>query len=106
MALTKNEKVHGLIHTASASAAGVGAGLAQLPMSDIIPLTAIQTGMITAIALVHNRKLNETAATAILGTFTAGMFGRAISQWLIGWIPGWGNTVNATTAATLTEAVG
>lgn len=106
MALTKNEKVHGIIHTASASAGGVGAGLAQLPMADGIPITALQVGMISGIALVHGRKITEATATAVLGTFTAGMVGRAISQWIVGWIPGWGNTINAATAVSLTEGVG
>jgi|SRR5215217_4664132 len=106
MALTKSEKVHGIIHAASASTAGVGAGLAQLPMADAVPITAIQVGMINAIALVHKRNLTEGTATAILGTLAATMLGRTISQWLVGWIPGWGNAINAATAATLTEGVG
>ena len=32
--------------------------------------------------------------------------GRTVSQILIGWIPGIGNAINATTAAGLTEAIG
>lgn len=106
MALTKNQKVHGLIHSTSASSGGVGAGLSQIPGSDILPITALQAGMITGIALIHKRKITEATATMILGTFTAGMVGRAISQWLVGWIPGWGNAINAATAVTLTQAVG
>ena len=106
MALTKKEKVHGIIHSASTGAGGVGAGLAQLPASDIVPITAIQVGMINAIALVHGRKITEATATAILGTFTSGVFERAIYQVLVGWIPGWGNAINAATAVTLTEGVG
>lgn len=106
MALSKEEKVHGIIHTASAAAAGVGAGLAQIPASDALVIMPIQGGMISAIALVHNRKLTEGSATAILGTFTAAMFGRAATQVLVGWIPGAGNTINAATAAALTETIG
>ena len=106
MALTKNQKVHGLIHATSASTGGVGAGLSQLPGSDIVPITGLQARMVTGIALIHGRKITEATATMILGTFTAGMVGRAISQWLVGWIPGWGNAINATTAVTLTQAVG
>jgi uncharacterized protein (DUF697 family) len=106
MAFTKTEKVHAVIHSAAASAAGVGAGLAQLPCSDIVPLTGIQAAMISGIALIHGRKLSEATATAMLGTFGAGMFGRAITQALVGWIPGAGNAINASTAAGLTEAIG
>jgi uncharacterized protein (DUF697 family) len=106
MALDKMTKIHGIIHAVSATAAGIGAGLAQFPCSDSIPLSAIQTGMISAIAMVHNRKINEATATSILGTLGASMFGRAISQCLVGWIPAWGNGINAMTAMSLTETVG
>lgn len=34
------------------------------------------------------------------------MAGRGISQVLVGWIPGYGNAINATTAAAVTEAIG
>jgi len=84
MSLTRREKVHGIIHGAAASAAGVGAGLAQLPMADHIPISAIQISMISAIALVHGRTVSEAGATSLLGTFTATMGGRAVSQFLVG----------------------
>ncbi len=106
MSLTPKDKVHGIIHTAAASAGAVGAGLAQLPMADHIPITAIQISMISAIALVHGRSIGEAGATSLLGTFTATIGGRAVSQFLVGWIPGIGNAINASTAAGLTEAVG
>jgi len=103
---TRNEKVHGIIHTASAAAAGVGAGLAQLPGSDAPGLMAIQTAMIASIGRVHGVSISETAAADLLLTFTATMAGRTASQWAVGWIPGWGNAINAGTAAALTEAIG
>jgi uncharacterized protein (DUF697 family) len=106
MSLSTNEKVHGVIHAAAVSAGGVGAGLAQLPMADAIPITAIQVSMISAIALIHGRSISEATATSLLGTFAATIGGRTISQWLVGWIPVIGNAINATTAAGLTEAVG
>jgi uncharacterized protein (DUF697 family) len=106
MSLSKKDKVHGVIHSAAAAAGGVGAGLAQLPMADHIPITALQVSMISAIALVHGRSIGEAGATSLLGTFSATMGGRAVSQWLVGWIPGVGNAINASTAAGITEAVG
>jgi len=106
MAISKKAKVHGIIHTAATSAAGVGAGLAQIPTSDVLIITPIQASMIVGIALVHKRKIKDATATMLIGTFAAGMFGRAISQVLIGWIPWLGNVINASTAAALTEAVG
>jgi uncharacterized protein (DUF697 family) len=104
--MTKNQKVHGIIHAASAAAASVGAGLAQLPGSDGPVLVAIQTTMIVAIAAQHGAAITKAAGADVLVTFTASHVGRGISQWLVGWVPVWGNAVNATTAAALTEAIG
>lgn len=62
--------------------------------------------MIVAIAHEHGAAITKTAAADLLLTFTATHVGRGISQWLVGWVPGWGNAINASTAAALTEAVG
>jgi uncharacterized protein (DUF697 family) len=103
---TRRQKVHGVIHTASAAAAGVGAGLAQVPGSDMPVICGIQTTMIIAVAELHGASITKTAAADLLLTFTASMAGRGLSQWVLGWIPGFGNAVNAATAAALTEAIG
>ena len=103
---TTNQRVHGIVHAASTAAAAVGAGLAQLPGSDAPVLTGIQTTMIIAIANEHGAAITKAASADLLLTFTATHVGRGISQWLVGWVPGWGNAINATTAAALTEAVG
>ncbi|HNY41121.1 MAG TPA: hypothetical protein PKJ41_12025 [Bryobacteraceae bacterium] len=105
-ALTKNQKVHGIVHTAATAAAAVGAGLAQIPGADAPVLAGIQTTMIIAVAHEHGAAITKVAAADLLLTFTATHVGRGISQWLVGWVPGWGNAINASTAAALTEAVG
>ena len=105
-ALTTHQKVHGIVHTAATAAAAVGAGLAQIPGSDAPVLAGIQTTMIIAIAHEHGAAITKAAAADLLLTFTATHVGRGISQWLVGWVPGWGNAINASTAAALTEAVG
>ena len=102
-AMTTNQKVHGIIHTDATAAAAVGAGLAQLPGSDAQLLAGIHTTMIVAMAHEHGAPITKTAAADLLLTFTATHVGRGISQWLVGWVPGWGNAVNASTAAALTE---
>lgn len=104
--MTRNQKVHGIIHTASASAAAVGGGLAQIPGSDAPILVGLQKAMIISIALQHNASISERVAAKLLLTFTAALAGRTISQFLVGWIPGFGNAINASTAAAITEAVG
>ena len=52
------------------------------------------------------RIASEAAAEAVLASAAASMIGRGISQILVGWIPGLGNAINASTAAGLTEAIG
>jgi uncharacterized protein (DUF697 family) len=103
---TQLQKIKGIIHTAAAAAAGIGAGLAQVPGSDAPALVGIQTTMIMMIADAHRMALTKAAAADFLLTFTATMAGRGLSGLLVGWIPGLGNAINAATAAGLTEAVG
>ena len=96
----ERSKCHKIIHTAAVSAAAIGGGLAQLPGSDTVPITAIQVGMIISLGVVFGKTITKTAATSIVSGFVASYGGRALSQWLVGWIPGWGNAVNASTAFT------
>ena len=97
---------HKIIHGASGAAAAVGAGFAQLPMSDNAVLVPIQITMVCALGKVFKIELTESIAKGVVLSIAAGYGGRLISQILVGWIPGLGNAVNATTAAGLTEAVG
>lgn len=103
---SRRAKVHGVIHTASAAAAAVGAGMAQLPGSDAPVLATLQTAMIVGIAEVHRASITKAAAADLLLTFAAVVGGRTASQLLIGWMPGLGNALNAATAASITEAIG
>ena len=104
--VTTNQKVHGIIHTASASAGAVGGGLAQIPGSDMPIIMGLQTAMIIAIAAEHGANITKTAAADLLLTFAAGYGGRAVSQFLVGWIPAIGNAINASTAIAITETIG
>ena len=102
----QNKKCHAIIHAASAAAAGVGASLAQIPGSDNAIITPIQLTMTISLGKVFGITLSESAAKAAIGSVAAYTVGRTISQFLIGWIPGWGNAINASTAASVTEALG
>jgi uncharacterized protein (DUF697 family) len=106
--LTKDEekKCHAIIHPASIAAAGVGAGLAQIPTVDAVPLAAIQITMIISLGAVFDIRITEGAAKGIIATLGSAIVGRKISQLLIGWLPKIGNAINATTAAGITQAVG
>jgi len=69
-------------------------------------LMALQTAMIIAIGTEHDCTITKANSKSILLTLPAGYGGRALSQFLIGWIPGYGNVINATTAAAITETIG
>jgi len=99
-------KCHAIIHSASVAAGGVGAGLAQIPGSDNAVITPIQLTMTISLGKVFGVSLSEASAKAAMGSLAASTVGRTISQVLVGWIPGVGNAINATTAAGITEALG
>ena len=106
--MTTNEKFlcNGIIHTASAAAAAVGAGLAQIPTSDNLIITPIQLGMAISLGKVFGITLDQSAAKAAVASAAAATVGRAASQVFTGWFLGVGNIINAATAASLTETVG
>ena len=102
----EKRKCKNIINTASLATAGVGAGLAQLPGTDNAAIVPIQVTMTIALANVFNIGLSESTAKAALATATATTLGRGISQFLVGWIPGFGNIFNASTAAGVTQLIG
>lgn len=103
---TQKAQCHTIIHSASASAGAVGAGLAQIPCSDSAVITPIQLAMTIALGKVFDIELSDSAARASLLSITSTAIGRTASQLLIGWIPIAGNIINACTAASLTETLG
>ncbi len=106
MTKEQRNKCHTIIHTASAAAAAVGGGLAQIPGSDNVPLMALETGMVMSLAKVFDIHMSEAAAKSVVLGAVGTNVGRAVSQFLVGWIPGVGNAINATTAAGVVEAMG
>ena len=106
--MTDKEKVlcNAIIHSASAAAAAVGAGLAQVPTSDNLLITPIQLVMAVSLGKVFDIDLDQSAAQAAIASAAAATVGRAASQVIVGWVPVAGNVVNATTAATITETIG
>lgn len=97
---------HSIIHFAALAAASVGAGFAQIPGSDNAVIVPIKITMTISLGAVFGISIDKSTAKATIATTTASMIGRAISQYFVGWIPLYGNIVNATTAATLTETTG
>ena len=99
-------KCHGIIHTASVAAGGVGAGLAQIPCSDNAVITPIQLAMTISLGNVFGIDLSESTAKAAIASVAGATIGRTASQVFLGWIPGLGNAINAVTAAAVTEGLG
>lgn len=99
-----------IIHGASAGAAAIGGGLAFLPWADNVPLTGIQISLAIGLGKLFNIELTEAMASGAIRAVLASMSGqiitRSLSQAVLGWVPIWGNALNASTAALLTEAVG
>lgn len=106
--MTMREKFlcNGVIHAASVAAGAIGAGLAQIPCSDNALITPIQLTMTVSLGKIFGLHLDESAAKATVASAAACTVGRAASQVLVGWLPVVGNTVNAGTAAAVTETIG
>ena len=94
----------------SATAASAAAGAIPIPMSDAIPITAAQIGMIIALGKEFDITLSDAAAKSILGDGVTQQAGRAVASNLLKAVPGVGTVVGgfigASTAAALTEALG
>jgi uncharacterized protein (DUF697 family) len=102
----KQRRVHSIIHVATLAAGSIGAGLAKLPGADMPLLCALQQAMIIAIGHEYGCELAKTDAKHLLLTFPAGYGGKALSGVLIGWVPGFGQIIKASTAMVITETVG
>ena len=104
---SENAKCHSIIHSAAVAAGAVGAGLAQLPMSDNLVIMPIQVAMVAGLGKVFfDERLGEDTIKGLIAAASATVVGRSLSQALIGWIPGVGNVINASTAFTITETIG
>lgn len=106
---SQRTKCHAIIHTAAATCGAVGAGLAQIPLADAIPISAAQVTMVISLGEVFDMALTETAAKGIFAGVYATAWGQLLAKvfgYCLGWIPLVGNGINATIAATITEHVG
>ena len=97
---------HGIIHSASAAAAAIGGGLAQIPVADTVAITGLQIGMIVGLGQALGVEITRSGAEALLASEMSGFVGKTVAKVLCGWIPGVGNIINAATGASITEAIG
>jgi len=106
MTQEQNKKCQAIIHTAAGSCSAVGFASAQIPGADSAIMVPIQITMIISLGGVFGVTIDKSWAKSLLAANIATYTGRALSQALIGWVPGLGNVVNAGTAAALTETIG
>ena len=98
-----------IIHTAATLAAGSAAAMAQAPGADNAALVAIVGGMVWELAEVFDIKISEAKAeigAIVLKYFAGTIAARIASEWILGWIPFLGNSVNAATMIALVEYIG
>ena len=102
------KKCHIAIHSATTAAAAAGA--IPLTMSDAIPITVAQITMIISLGKIFDIKLSDSTAKSIASVGLTQVAGRFIVANTLKAIPGptqlVGSFVSATTAATITEALG
>ena len=77
-----------------------------MPLADIPPLMVIQSAMVVAIARQHGVGTADSAAEKLIGVVATRAIGIGIARQLLGWFPGFGNVIKASTAAALTEGLG
>lgn len=106
MTSEQKSRCHRIIHGAAVGAAGIGAGMAQLPGADVPIIVGIEITMTIALGAVFGISLTESTAKSIVLSTAGTIAGRGISQGLAGWLPGVGNLINAGTAFSVVEALG
>ena len=110
MTYSQENSCHAIIHSAATVAAGSAIVISQAPGADNIALAVAIGGMTIALANVFDISFAETTAETIgvgvLGTFATTIATRVASQWLLGWIPFLGNSINAATMFGMVEWIG
>jgi GTP-binding protein Era len=100
----KSATANAWIIGASVSAGAVGAF--PIPGSDIIPITGIQMGMLTRLAVLYNKPISKEAAKELVLATIVGNIGKSIFRQIIKIFPGAGSVAGATVAGATTLALG
>ena len=99
-----------IIHGAATAAAASSLVMSQMPGADNIALAITIGGMTIALANVFDLSFGETTGesigVSILGYFSTVIAARIASQWILGWIPFLGNSVNTATMFGMVEWIG
>jgi uncharacterized protein (DUF697 family) len=89
-----------------AAAAAATVALVPLPLADVIPLLAIQTGLVLSISRIYGFQINAVRARELIATFGVAMIARTTFQQLskLGGVPGW--LLSSAIATSTTVAIG
>lgn len=100
----KSATANAWIISASVSASAVGAS--PIPGSDIIPITGIQIGLLTRLAVLYNKPITKEAAKELVLATIVGNVGKSIFRQIVKIFPGAGSVAGATVAGATTLALG
>lgn len=100
----KSSVAHKWIVAASASAGAVG--VTPIPGADIVPITAIQVGLLLKLSHLYDKPMSRDSAKKMVLTTITGNVGRAAYRQLVKLIPGYGNLVGGGVASSITFALG
>lgn len=89
---------------AATSAGAIGA--APIPGADIIPITAIQIGLLTRLAALYNKPISRETAKEIVITAIIGNLGKSLFAQVLKIFPGAGSVAGAGVAGAITLALG
>ena len=98
-------RVQVIVHTVSLEAAAIGAATAQIPGDKFI-IGGFQVEMIIDIASEFGVIMTKSAARALFQASIASVIGPQIASGIVKYVPLWGNIVNASVAAAITETIG
>ncbi len=89
-----------------AGAAAATVALVPLPLADLFPLLAIQTGMVLSISRIYGFQITMARARELIVTFGIAMIARTVFQELskLGGVPGW--LLSSAIATSTTVAMG
>lgn len=90
----------------SASTAAGAIGVTPFPGADIIPITAVQIGMLLKLSHLYDDPISKERAREIIITTIAGNTGRAVYHQLLKMFPGYGSLIGGGVAGSITFALG
>lgn len=95
-----------IIHGTALAGGLVASGLAQIPASDNAILVPLEITMVIGLGSVFNIRIRHSYKTSLILGTAATMIGRGVSEFLVGWIPVFGNLFDALTAIGVIEVLG